>query len=380
MSRDEPRVAVVGAGISGLAVALDLVTDHEVVVLEQGGIAGDTTSRASGMISLPLEPIPNTWVEVAREFFQELDGHGTFGFTERETVRLVPEPVPSDAEEWEGQYCEYLDATELEARYPRSFADLEDVVGGLVYEGTGYLDVLDYAMTLKWSAEQAGAAIYRDHAVTDLRVEEGRVAGVETEYGSIDADHVVWATGWRAREQLADHVALPVRPLRWNAVVLEPASSTPAGMPLGSDPATRTYWRPTPQGDLLVGGNEHLVDDPEGTPPAVAPDFREVVTSEVAPRLTGFEDARIRREDCCPTADSASPDGLPIVDAPPEGPDGLVVVTGLHGRGVMLSPVTARVVRSLVTGEPAPFTTADLRLARFEDRSADFEYRSHWEA
>jgi len=56
-----------------------------------------------------------------------------------------------------------------------------------------------------------------------------------------------------------------------------------------------------------------------------------------------------------------------------------VAVTGLHGRGVMLSPVVGRAVRSLVTGEEVPFPTDPLGLDRFEDRSTDFEYLSHWE-
>jgi hypothetical protein len=44
----------------------------------------------------------------------------------------------------------------------------------------------------------------------------------------------------------------------------------------------------------------------------------------------------------------------------------------------MLSPVVGRTVRSLVTDEAAPFPTDPLGLDRFGDRSADFEYVSHW--
>jgi len=248
----------------------------------------------------------------------------------------------------------------------------------MVYDGTGYLDALDYAMTLKWVAERAGAVVYRDHAVTDLRVADGEVVGVETEYGPVDADRVVYATGWRTRDLLAEYVELPVRPLRWNAVVVEPTEPVPSNCPMGSESGNRIYWRPTDRGDVLIGGNEHLLADPEGTSMGVEADFRDLVFEAVAPVLRGVADGRLRREDCCPTADTASPDGLPIVDAPREAPDGLVAVTGLHGRGVMLSPVVGRTVRSLVTGEEAPFPTAPLRLDRFEDRSADFEYLSHW--
>lgn len=376
MSSSE-RVVVVGAGISGLAIAAELAPDHDVIVLDRGGVAGDTTSRASGMISLALEPFPDEWIRFALERFRDLDGRGTFSFTERETVRLVP---GTDSHGWTDRAPDggtYFTQAELFERYD-AFGDLSAYAGGIVYDGTGFLDVADYAATLKWLAEREGAGIYRDHAVTGLRVEDGAVVGVETEYGTVDADHVVYATGWRAREQLAPYVELPIRPLRWNAVVLEPDASL-ADAPLGSEPTMRVYWRPTPRGDVLIGGNEHLLEAPEETPMGVQESFRELVLEEIAPLLSGLEDGRIRREDCCPTADSASSDGLPIVDAPDEAPDGLAVVSGLHGRGVMLSPITGRAVRSLVTGEDAPFPLEALRLGRFNDRSADFEYVSHWE-
>lgn len=379
MGTRDTRVVIVGAGISGLAIARELAPDHDVVVLEEGGVAADTTSRASGMISLSLEPFPDEWATVALDAFRDLDGRGTFSFTERETVRLVPDGNDDAFRESAPEGGEYVDEAELRTRYPDAFGDLSAYDGGVVYDGTGYLDVLDYAMTLKWLAEREGAGIYRDHAVTDLRVADGEVTGVETEYGPIDADRVVFATGWRTRELLADYVELPVRPLRWNAVVVAPDGDLPADCPLGSEPTMRVYWRPTPRGDLLIGGNEHLIDDPASAPAEVQASFRETVLDRVAPIVDGVAGGTVRREDCCPTADTASPDGRPIVDAPPEAPDGLALVTGLHGRGVMLSPVTGRAVRSLLTDEPAPFPTAPLALDRFDDRSADFEYRSHWD-
>lgn len=378
MSITNDRIVVVGAGVSGLAIARELAPDHDVIVLDKGGVAADTSSRASGMISLSLEPFPDEWASFALSQFRALDGRGIFSFTERETVRLVPETNTDLYTDQAPDGGEFLTRPELERRYPDLFGDLSAYGGGLVYDGTGYLDALDYTMTLKWAAEQAGAGIFRDHEVLDIRVEDGMVTGVETEYGPIDADHVVYATGWKTRDLLADYVDVPVRPLRWNAVVIEPNDPLPADCPMGSEPTMQIYWRLTAHGNVLVGGNEHLLTDPEGTPMGVQTSFRERVIEDVAPLLDGVAGGRIRREDCCPTADCASPDGLPIIDTPEEGPDGLAIVTGLHGRGIMLSPVTGHAVRSLVTGEEPPFPMAQFRLDRFDDRSADFEYRSHW--
>ncbi len=43
------------------------------------------------------------------------------------------------------------------------------------------------------------------------------------------------------------------------------------------------------------------------------------------------------------------------------------VVTGLHGQGVMLSPVTGRVVRSLVSGEEPLFPMTQFQPDQFDD-------------
>lgn len=379
MQPNTDHIVIVGAGVSGLAIARELAPDHNITILDKGGIAADTSSRASGMISLSLEPFPDKWVTFALKQFRSLDGQGVFSFTERETVRLVPQENANYYTKHAPDGATFLSRDELSDRYAETFDDLSAYSGGLKYTRTGFLDALDYAMTLKWTAEQEGARIYRDHEVVGIQTTDGAVTGVETTYGSIDADYVVVATGWKTRELVADYVELPVRPLRWNALVIEPESLLPDKCPMGSEPTMRVYWRPTRHGNVLIGGNEHLLDEPEETPMNVQPEFRSLVRENVAPLLHGVVSGTVRREDCCPTADSASPDGLPIIDVPSEAPDGLAVVTGLHGRGVMLSPVTGRAVRSLITGEESPFALAEFRLDRFDDRTSDFEYQSHWD-
>lgn len=378
---DTDRVVVVGAGVAGLAAAHALVPDHDVVVLDRGTVGGGATSRASGMISLALEPLPPAVRDHAWSFFHDLDGTGVFDFFAQPTVRLVPAESVGDAEATAAESADVRFHTpeELHELHPGTFGSLEGYGGALEYlDHTGFLDPADYGATLRHEADVAGARIYRDRTVTGLRVESGDVTGVETDLGPVDADHVVVAAGWRTRAFLADHVELPVRPMRWNAVVVDPGREVSPTEPMGSDPERRVYWRPTRHGDLLIGGNEHLVDDPASAEPSVDDSFVDLVRSDLADVLDGAG-GDLRRTDCCPGADTASPDGLPIVDAPPEAPDGLVVATGFHGRGVMLSPVTGAAVRAHVADEDPGFDLDRFALGRLTHRSADFDYVSHWD-
>ena len=73
-------------------------------------------------------------------------------------------------------------------------------------------------------------------------------------------------------------------------------------------------------------------------------------------------------------ADTTTPDARGIIDAPDQGPDGLVVAAGFHGAGIMATDSIGTTVRSLVTGEDAPFPLEPFRLDRFDTRSDDFPF------
>ena len=91
-------------------------------------------------------------------------------------------------------------------------------------------------------------------------------------------------------------------------------------------------------------------------------------------RLKHLEDAGFVRGDTCPTGDASTPDTYPIIDSPAEGPDDLVVSTGLHIGGIMSSPAVAEAVRSLVTGEDLGFSLDPFSLRRFDARGSDFSF------
>jgi sarcosine oxidase subunit beta len=213
--------------------------------------------------------------------------------------------------------------------------------------------------------------------VTRVSVDDGAVVGVETTAGRIRADTVVAAAGWRTRDLCLPHVALPVRPFRWQGATLEPSREIPDWYPMGWDPTIDRYWRPEHNGDLHVGGDELVVDDPGSRWTSVTEEFKLQLANEMPDVLAHLADAAFVRGDVCPTGDATTPDTYPIIDTPAEAPDDLVVATGFHIGGVMSSPAVAEAIRSLVTGEDPGFPLDPFRLDRFDTRGTDFPFVRH---
>lgn len=372
------EVVIVGAGVIGCAIARELAPDHDVMALDRGQIAGETTAKASGLITIvpDLQDHPAA-ARHSIDFFRAYDGTGEFTLTDRPSVQLVTEEKRAWARDRaetiasNGFGARYLTAAEVEARYPGAFV-LDDFVGAIEFDDTGWVDPYTYTMTLKADAEAEGASFLTDVAVDGVATGDGAVTGVTTVDGRIADDEVIVAAGWRTRELLAEHLAVPVRPFRWQAVNLE-VDKDIGDSPIAWESVTDIYWRPEHNGDLHVGGGTYFVDEPGDRRDSVTEAYRRLVASTIGDRVAGLGNARIAGEDCCPTGDAATPDNRPIVDRPDDAPDGLSIATGCPIGGVMTSPIVARAVRSHLTGQRCPFPLEAFTLDRFTSRSDTFE-------
>ncbi|WP_290810673.1 FAD-binding oxidoreductase [Halovivax sp.] len=376
---DRERVAIVGGGVIGCAVARALAPDYDVTLFEKGQLAAEATALAAGEITMlsSYEDYPEIgWHAV--EFFREYDGTGSFSYTEVPSIGFVPSGRADEKRRYarrlreDGIPATYLDRETASERYPTfDFAGLDGVVE---HEVSGFVDPYTFAIELQNDARADGATVHTETPVRELVVDDGRVTGLETDAGSVDADHVVVAAGWRTRRFLLEHAPVPVRPYRTQCIVLEPREPLPDGFPMGWYPGEHVYFRAEHNGDLLVGGWSFAEDDPEGASADEDEAFRHHVADLVPTFLDGFEDAGYVNG--WAGVDGATPDTRPIVDAPPDAPDGLLVATGFNGRGVMTAPVAATAIRSLVAGEDAPFPMEPFSIERFDTRSDDFEFIS----
>ncbi|ADD07470.1 FAD-dependent oxidoreductase (plasmid) [Natrialba magadii ATCC 43099] len=377
--KERDHVVIVGAGVAGCHAARNLAVDHEVTVLDRSGIAAEATGLSAGIIAPTLfySDAPDV-ARHANDFFREFDDSHGFTFTKRDRIDVMTEAEATEAQELasrlsdEGFPVAYRDSSAVTERYPQF--NLAEFAGAVMYEDTGWVDPYTYATALQSAARERGATFELDAEVTDLVSDGGDVSGVETASGTIEADAVVIAAGWRTSSLLPDGVDVQIRPYRTQVVVLEPEEQLSSEFPLGRVGSEHIYFRPEHNGDLLIGGGHYPIDDPASYTTDVDESFRLDIADFVPEFVDGFDDAGFVNG--WAGIDTASPDTRPIIDAPRDAPDGLLVAAGFNGLGIMTSPVVGPTVRERLTGESPSFSTDLFAADRFGDVSESFEYVS----
>ena len=213
-------VCVVGAGFTGLSVALNLAErGYEVVVLEAEGVGWGASGRNGGQIgsgfSADMEWL-ETWAgrgearrlfalaEEAKAIIRErvlrhgIDCDLKWGSFQAASKPRHMKALAARMDRWAGTY-EYgslkLAETPADAR---AYVNSPVYIGGLADDGAGHLHPLNYCLGLARAAEAAGATIHEGTAVTGLdrtgagggRTGGGR-ARVRTAAGRVEADAVV---------------------------------------------------------------------------------------------------------------------------------------------------------------------------------------------
>jgi glycine/D-amino acid oxidase-like deaminating enzyme len=380
-------IVVIGGGISGCAIANELTDDHDVVLLEKKQLAGEASGLAAGLCAPTLfySDLPDV-ARHANEYFRRINDTGQFEFHERPRLELIQSQNADAARERASGLAEdgfpvsFIESRAAEKKYPE--IDLSDFAGIVEYRDTGRVDPYTYTTSIGEAAQQRGADIRTGETVTDIKSENGQIIGVSTQSGKIDAPNVVVAAGWRTRDLVSKYISLPLRPFKLQCAMLRGEDSLRSDFPIGRVPSEELYFRGETNGDLLVGGGEYFLGNKKADHLASGADtdeeFRFKVASAVPEFMKGFEHAKI--VDSWSGVDAATPDTRPIFDAPEEGPEGLLLSTGLNGLGMVNSGVAAEAVRSLITGNQCPFPLEPFALDRFSNTDTSFGLAGTFEA
>jgi len=373
VSSYQPKTVVIGAGVIGLGIAWRLAQAGRPVTVYDRGEAGRAASwAAAGMLAAAVETEPGEeallplalesqvlWPDFAREI--EAASGVEVGYRDEGT--MVVALTRDDAEQLRFTYefqkglgldLEWLSNAEARRREPHLRPGLP---GAVLSPRDHQVDNRLVARALTIAAQHAGAVLHENCRVREVEISGGRACAVVTDRGREPADLVVLAAGAWSREIGGIPAAYqpPVRPIKGQMLALRMDPAAPLLRRVIWLP--RGYLVPRRDGRLIIGATveERGFDDSltaggllallEGAWRAV-PAIEELPIAET---WVGFR--------------PGSRDDAPMLG--PSGIDGLVIATGHHRNGILLTPATVHTISAYLLSGRLPESLRPFSPERF---------------
>ena len=363
-------VVVVGAGIVGLACAWRAAQRGlSVLVLEREAVGAGASSAAAGMLAPVTEAAfgeeallrlnlagAAAWPAFAAEL-AERSGLDT-GY--RECGALVVAVDRDDLDELRRLHAFQrslgLDAEWLTGRECRRLEPglSPRVGGGVLAPHDSQADPRATLRALAAAATAAGAVLSCGRHATTIQDSGSGGAVVETDAGAVAAHRVVVAAGaWSAG--LAPG-APPIRPVKGQVLRLrEPRGAVPLAARIVRTP--RCYVVPRAGGEVVVGATV----EERGFDAAVTAGGVHRLLEAAWEALPAVEEREL--VETAASFRPGTPDNAPVVGrTAPEGP---IWATGHHRNGILLAPITATAVATLLVDGAPPQVLASFGPERF---------------
>ena len=373
---DTADAVVIGGGIMGASAAHFLAKKRigKVLLLEKQHLASASTgSSAANIRSSYSNPLTIKLALRALEMFEndkdELGGDSGF---RRTGMMILMDESNLDAglhvlsqETKLGTGSRRLSMEDLKELAPQF--DLEGVVAATYQERGGYADPVKTTRALAESAQQWGLVVHEGVAATGLRMSGGRVTGVETGEGTVEAPVVVNAAGpWGRKVGLWAGRNYSVRWSKEGDLVLRLPSDF-GRFPIVSDPGCRIYFRPHGDNCLLAGR-----DYPKEIEPLDIDDYDSELDLDTRRRI---EQGLYRRIPALRYAEfdhgwssiyTISDDWHPLA-GPEPGIEGYYACFAGSGHGFKLAPPIGESLADLIAGDTPKIDIHELRPGRFPD-------------
>jgi glycine oxidase len=336
---------VVGAGIIGLSLAIELNKQGlRVLVVEKGEPGREASWAAGGMlVDFPAETPPGLQ-ELATasagmypEFVRELEDESGL----RIDLRSVGTLVLASVKTLEGP------AAIRDYALPAPLADLEpafrvaedlDARCVALYIKERCVDPRHLTAAAIAAARHRGVDFSSGDQVLTVEVVDGKASGVRTNKTQFAAGMVVNCAGaWSG--QIAPH-PFPIRPVKGQMLcVIMPQKELVRHVVRTPE----VYLIPRSDRRMTIGTTQEEAGFDKKTVPDRIQKLRQAAI-DLVPRLA---DARIL--EAWAGLRPGTPDGLPILGATPT--PGYFVATGHFRDGILLAPVTARVMGQMMAGQ-----------------------------
>ncbi len=353
---------IVGAGVIGLSLARRLRQQElRVLVIDKGEPGREASYAAGGMIAscdphLPevLRPLAFSSAALYPEFTADLQDESgeSPDLREQGTIAFFAED--------ERPGC---DGVRVLGGY-----EVTKLEPGIAVRASAYLlpersvDPRALCSALLKAAKHRGVDFVTGSTVTEVAVQDGRAAGVKTAHSTYPAGVVVNCAGaWASQLQ---PLGVPTRPAKGQMVCVVPPPADSGEGPL-VEHVVRTpevYIIPRSDRRILLGAT---VED-AGFDKRTDADTIERLYKAAAAAVPDI--GRMRIHDAWAGLRPVAPDHLPILGATSLA--GYFAATGHYRDGIMLAPITAEVMTSLILGKASDFDLAPFSPARFASNAS----------
>ena len=368
-------MVIVGAGVIGLSVARELLCRGMSAILVDPRQPGMGASWASAGVLAPqgARPFYRPYLDLcmaSRDMFADwsaaLLAESGIDIEYRTEGGLQ---VAFDEEESEELAQRYHHQRELGLPVDRLTSEevrtLEPMLSpetwcGLFFEGMHQVENRRLVRALVASVKGRGGEFRIGDPVVDLIVRNNRVAGVILPDGRIGADRVVIAAGaWSGLQNWIPGLPLPVEPVRGQMVCVD-GSGFPAVTRIIN--GLGQYLVPRRDGRVLFGATvEKTGFDTSVTAGGLSAVMEQGL--RMAPGLAG-----------APVVETwaglrpMSKDGKPILG--PSSLEHLVLATGHYRNGILLAPITGRLVADHIATGEVPEAMGPFLVDRFKGKAA----------
>ncbi|HYJ91516.1 MAG TPA: glycine oxidase ThiO [Pyrinomonadaceae bacterium] len=366
-------VLIIGAGVIGLSIARELHKRGvgKICIVEKGAVGRESSWAAAGILAPQIE------ADIDDDFFRlcfesnriyrqfadelrdetnidiELDQSGTLylGFHDKDSAEI------RERYEWQraaGLEIEHLTADETLRLEPNLSPNVRE---SLYFPREGQVENRKLVEALVRYAELNGINIIDNSEVGRVLIKDGIVTGAETRNETYAADVVVVASGaWTSTIKFGEiNLPIQVKPIRGQMICYRPPTPICHHVVYSH----RGYLVPRADGRLLAGATAEDTGFDKSTTETGIHNLQ-TAAIEIAPKLETIEIV-----DKWAGLRPYAAGGRPVIGRVP-GVNGLFIATGHFRNGILLAPITARLIADAIAGNEQDIFLKSFGLNRVE--------------
>jgi glycine oxidase len=352
------KILIVGGGVIGCACALELAKAGCAVTLLERATPGAEASGAAAGLLAPIDESPTTaFAQLALESWRRYP-HVVAELRERTGIdveyvtrgTIHPLATAEDVRKAEAKArqawarelgIEAWDAADVRRHEPSLSTEVR---GAMFVRGDHWVNNERLVVAYAQAAAAAGVGMMTGTAVSRVIVEDGHARGAVVDGDRYDADAVLLAAGaWTGALAETFGGRLRIEPRKGQMIALSHVPPVLTHAVHGDG----VYLVPRPSGELLIGATVEKVG------------FQRSVTAIGMTKLLSAAIGLVPGLAHLPISRTWSgfrpwaPDSLPVL-GPWPGIEGLFVATAHYRNGILLAPVTARLMTEWMTlGHPS---------------------------